>query len=277
MAGELRFHHWKRSTAAKGATFEPATGRLRGHVDLTLSELVSSGRLPESQSLPFDLMGPADVAGLRPGAVTHTYPAPGAADVEVTKSPYAEFAEPDLPWRYTVDPFPQVQTAGNRPWLVLVVGTTEEMWLGRGTVTFTGTVVGGDPPLDLDQSARWVHVQAYNNQEVARLLCPRKLKPSHDYLAVIVPAYKEDGTNSWDVQSIDEDQPVTIAAYYWWHFRTTDTTKDFRILATDILPRPVAPENRIGVAPLAYYTDDTRQPALLEVGGALTTPAPTPP
>src|SRR5829696_473642 len=144
MADELLFHSWKRSTAARGASL--VDGRLRGQLDLTLSELVQPGRGPQTRSLHYHMMGPADMARLRPGAVTSVYPAPGAVGVETTKSPYAELAESDLPWRYSLDPLPALEE-GMKPWLVLVVGTTEELWqVGGGKLTFT-TAVANELPL----------------------------------------------------------------------------------------------------------------------------------
>jgi hypothetical protein len=273
MADELLFHGWKRSMAASGAAL--IEGRLRGRLELTLSELVPSGQRPQTRRLHYHLMGPADVAGLRPGAVTSTYPAPGAVGVETTKSPYAELAEPDLPWRYSLDPLP-VPAQGMKPWLVLVVGTTEELWQVRGgQITFTAAVANDLP---LARSKRWAHLQVHNGHEVVRLLCPRKLVPNRDYVAAIVPAYDENGDPAWG-ENLPADATVTSPVYHWWHFRTTDTVEDFRSLALKIAARPVAPEDRLGFAPLAYHLDDADPPftPMPEVGGALTASAAAPP
>jgi hypothetical protein len=273
MADELLFHSWKRSTAARGASL--VDGRLRGQLDLTLSELVQPGRGPQTRSLHYHMMGPADVARLRPGAVTSVYPAPGAVGVETTKSPYAELAESDLPWRYSLDPLPALEE-GMKPWLVLVVGTTEELWqVGGGKLTFT-TAVANELPLA--QSKRWAHIQVHNDHELVRLLCPRKLHRNRDYVAAIVPAYDANGNPAWS-ENLPAEANVTLPVYHWWHFRTTDTDEDFRSLALDIVPRSVAPEVRLGSAPLAYHLDDADPPfsPMPEVGGALITPATAPP
>src|SRR4030095_9379022 len=118
------------------------------------------------------------------GAIVHTYPSPGARNVEIEKAVYAELGAPDLPWRYTLA---RPQGRVLRPWMVLLVGTTTEIEVLGQTVRLQPGVLDAHP---LNQSARCAHVeQDQNLRVVGRLLSPRPLEPDRDHVAVIVPAY----------------------------------------------------------------------------------------
>ena len=88
----------------------------------------------------------------------HTYPSPGAQNVEIDKAVYAELAAPDLPWRHTVD-LPQGKAL--RPWIVLLVGTADEIEVDGSTVRLQPSVLDAHPLAD---SARGAHVE----QDVGR-------------------------------------------------------------------------------------------------------------
>ena len=157
--------------------------------------------------------------------MVHMVPPPGSVDFEETKCPYIELAEADLPWRYT----PEL-AAGPvlRPWIVLVVGTPQEVQLHEGTVTLTNAVLVAH---DLTRSARWAHVQDDSDHPgqrlVARLLSPRDLDPTTDYVAVVVPAFAANGDPSWTSATAQ----IELPAFASWRFRTA-TEGDFPTLAS---------------------------------------------
>jgi hypothetical protein len=267
MAGQLKFHSFRRSLAASGAT--QLGGRLQGHLKLTMDEL--NGNRHVEPTIDFLLMGPRDVIALKPGAVRRTYPVNGAFNVETDKCPYVEFAAEDLPWRYSPDP----NGDGMRPWLLLVVGTPEEATLLSGNrVVLSQSLVSDYAGAGGDANPRlWAHTQEHEGTLVSRLLSPRLLQSNQSYVAVIVPAFNAAGTLSLPAHT-------PIPAFYAWQFSTSDTDGSFRDLAMRLWPLKPIPNN-LGMAPVAYQTasdQETLQPQML-TGGALVglnSPAPAP-
>ena len=82
---------------------------------------------------------------------------------------YAELARPDLPWRHTVE-LPQGKAL--RPWLVLLVGTTDEIDVQGTTVRLQPSVLDAHP---LASSARGAHVETGCRRQRSR---PTHLVPS---------------------------------------------------------------------------------------------------
>jgi hypothetical protein len=259
MAVTLTFYGWSRSTAASGGKRGRYPGRLESNTSLSLS--VDDGAGPSSANVPYLLMGPGDVRGLRAGAVLAVAPRFGDDQAETTRCPHVELAAPDLPWRYTPEPV----AAGSkalRPWLVLVVGTAAEVLLEPdGQVTLMPTVTAA---YDLERrSARWAHVQEDDEPRISRLVSERALRPSEYHLAVVVPAFNQHGAPSWR-----PGERVTVPAYYRWHFRTVPDAEDFGTLATKLLPIETSDPSLagLGLAPLRYPTTPA---ATLGVPGAL--------
>ena len=95
----------------------------RAAVDVTV--VVDAGGEERPLPVHLPLLGPGDVTALHPRAVIRVAPKPGELDAEPNELPMVEFAEPDLPWRYT----PAVADANRRlrPWLVLAVLRDEEI------------------------------------------------------------------------------------------------------------------------------------------------------
>ena len=94
-----QFLDWYRSSLF-GLAADPAVGgRLQAALPVTLTDADSGATA--GGATPFELLGPGDVIGLDPLAITLRYPRPGASNAEATKAAHVEFAEPDLPWRYT--------------------------------------------------------------------------------------------------------------------------------------------------------------------------------
>ena len=243
MAGDLKFYGWRRSgvyTLASGPAL--ADGRLTGSVTLTLANQLSPAD-SVSQHVPFAIMGPGDVAGLKPGAVGHMVPTPGTPDHERDKCVHVDLAAPDLPWRYSPT-LASAQALG--PWIVLIVGTPDTVTLQPGQqVTLSGSAITDH---DLTRSARWAHVQEdadHPGTFTGRLVCDRPLQPLTSYVAVIVPAFTDLGQPAWTPASTS----VTLPAYLSWQFSTGEAG-DFAALAGR-LTAGQAP-GQLGQAPLSY-------------------------
>ena len=83
----------------KSATVE-AAGRLQGETPVVLAD-VATPAITRTAKAKYELFGPGDVQRLAHGAITRRFPAPNCSDAEVTKLALVEFADHDLPWRYT--------------------------------------------------------------------------------------------------------------------------------------------------------------------------------
>jgi hypothetical protein len=261
---QLTFVSWVRDAISALAT-APADGRARATATVTLTAHGADGAVSgsETRSLPFLFAGPADVAGLGPGAIVRRYPSPGALDHESDRCPYIELADPSLPWRYTPTVTPNASSANLHPWLVLIVGEElTELTVADGRVTIdvsaqTGAHALGDP----SSSYRFAHVQVdASGHRTARVVCGRPLQAGTDYVAVVVPAYDESGARSWTGVA-----PVTVPAYDVWRFRTAVPAGSFEDLAARLQPGD-APATT-GRAPLDYPRLPDAPP--LEVLGAL--------
>src|SRR5262249_2360628 len=137
-------------------------------------------------------------------AVTARYPRPGQTDAEPAYRPYAELAEPDLPWRYS----PRGEDAGGmQPWLALLAVTPGEIERVGAGVLLTPAAFADQPASDAGAP-----VQQTGDHEVGRVLCLRALAAETDYLALLVPAFDENG-DPWDAA-----RPVPV--YDEWAFRT---------------------------------------------------------
>jgi hypothetical protein len=262
MGNELKFSSYRRSEAA--ATGRREGSRLGGNLLLNLKDMSGPDHDHDSE-IPFQLMGPLDVRGLKPDAIKRTYPINGAFNVETDKCPYVEFAAEDLPWRYSPEP----NSRAMKPWLLLIVGTPEEViLLSRGRVVLSQslisdyTAVGG---LNLHSKAHlWAHVQ---EPHVSRLLSPRILEADQRYIAVIVPAFDAESFDRPSLSiALTADKPIQV--YYAWHF-ATGAQGSFVDLAKRL--QPLQPPSDIGLAPVAYQTADDQQVVQpkLHIGGAL--------
>ena len=272
MADHLNFHRFARSDLFDKATgTDAAHGRALVDIKLTLQDDLTGehGDAP----LHLALMGPGDVAGLQSSAVLRTAPKPWSRDNETTKLAHIDFADIDLPWRYSPDIGKPPQ-----PWIVLITGTTDELELVNGAVK-----INKDSVLiahDLTQATNWVHVQESGGRQVARLVSPRGLEPGNgphaglqpnqEYIAAVVPAFAfVDGqaVDAWQVagQSLARRPDGNVLpAYYAWRFWTADAG-DFETLAARLRAVEVG---GLGRARLRY--ERSALGAELEIRGAIT-------
>ncbi len=161
--------------------------------------------------MQLQLYDAGDVVGFDSRAVVRVFPAPNVADAEPDYFPLIELDPPDLPWRLTPEAPISGPSGGTlKPWLVLLALRRDEIAgeqpPGEHCPLPSISVAPAALP-DLSQSWAWAHVsvsgkQAFAGDEiksylaqnpdrfVARLLCPRRLRPGTAYVACLVPAFK---------------------------------------------------------------------------------------
>jgi hypothetical protein len=226
------------------------------------------------------LYGPGDVTGVDPHQVVRTEPKPGTTDFEPNYLAAIEFDRPDLPWMFT--PAKADAQGRLRPWLCLVVVRKQSGVELRPPGVLPLPVLSIQSPArprdelpDLAESWAWAHAQvigtdraqigdtlaskpAYN---VSRLLCPRRLLPSTDYVACVVPAFlvgvkaglgqaiapaEERLDPAW-LSGAQSPAQVTLPVFYAWEFRT-GAGGDFEELVRRLRPRAVPKE--VGKRPM---------------------------
>lgn len=263
MAGTLKFYAWKRSPLYDNVDPTPAKGRLTGHVTLTVRDDFNPTD-SQSHTIAFSIMGARDIAGVNRSAIRRTAPRPNTQDAETTKCVHVEFAEADFPWRYT----PQ-KANGNilRPWLALIVGTTDEIEIVNNRVVVNDNRVYAEHPLS--ESHRWAHIQGADDDpaQVARLFSPRKLTPQKEHIAALVPAFDYNPQSGAIFDSWGAQPPAqALPAYYWWRFWTAEAG-DFETLAEALHPVKLP---GIGVASVTYTRQNDAVEITLPVRGAIT-------
>ncbi|MCL6433808.1 MAG: hypothetical protein K6T90_06240 [Leptolyngbyaceae cyanobacterium HOT.MB2.61] len=220
-------------------------------------------------SVPIHLYGPGDVTGLAPQQILRRTPAPGGIGFEPHYFPSLEFREADLPWRFT--PTREGRNEKLRPWLILIALeqrlTVEVQKVGEKSLPAIAAPLNELP--DLTESALWAHVQVSGpfpqetmsrealedyieqnpSRAIARLVCPRRLKPRTAYLVCLVPAFevgrlaglaKEFNPEvlklqpAWDYAP-ESNQTVLLPVYDSWQF-TTGAGRDFETVARALAP-----------------------------------------
>ena len=250
--------------------------------------------------VPVRVYGPGDVVGIDPRAVLRTEPLARTADFEPNYLACIEFDNPDFPWLFT--PAAAGVNGRLRPWVVLVVARQSDQVALRssGDVPLPHVEVPVGELPDLIESWAWAHAQVVQmdatqpvdqlltsqpDQNLSRLLSPRRLEAETSYLACVVPAF-EAGRKAGlgeDVTAADEDQLapawdrtkplVKLPVYYQWEF-ATGSGGDFETLARRLEPQPVAAN--VGRRPLRVGTQPFGLPdgGLLQLEGALVAPGP---
>jgi hypothetical protein len=146
--------------------------------------------------------------GIDPQQIVRTEPA-GTNNFEPNYFPAVEFDRPDFPWLFT--PAKADQQGRLRPWLCLIVVREQlgvELNPSSGQSLPSLTIKDPAKPAEElpDLAESWVlaHAQMTGTDQnqiktvmisdparsVSRLLCPRRLDPSTEYLACVVPALK---------------------------------------------------------------------------------------
>jgi hypothetical protein len=251
----------------------------------------------DAVAVPVTLYGPADVVGLSGRQITRRTPGPGATGIETGTFPSIEFAEADLPWRYT--PIAARAIERLRPWLVLVA---IEQRPGRAVVPAGGAPLPViEAPLaelpDLGEADLWAHVQATlpdggvteplpdylernPSKAIARLLCPRRLAPNTVYLVCLVPAFEVGRLAGLGKTITAEQQNLALAwaynpaspdarllpVYDHWRF-TTGAAGNFESLARHLAPYQVS----VGAELLLFEVDRGIAPpsTTMHLAGAL--------
>ncbi|BCH23324.1 hypothetical protein [Mesorhizobium sp. L-8-3] len=276
---------WFFSSAQVGASAK-ARGRSLD-TSVTFMREMDGRREPVTAVGPrLSLVGPGDVIGFDRAMVLREEPPPGAAPAAENILASIEFAHADLPWLLSPGP---AQTPSPQPWIVLVVLAEDEAEPPRegNPLPVLTAPVAALPPL-ADRWA-WAHVEArlddrvtriddarslvalgarqHSAEVIARLLCPRKLKPDRGWIAAVVPATEAGraaGLNTAPVGSPTADAwraggggAVELPVYHWWRFRT-GKEGTFEELARRLDFRPAAE------AGLGTRTVDVSRPGLVE-------------
>jgi hypothetical protein len=252
------FLGWRRPAVAV-AGMASTTGRLSAAVGLRadLVDVSGGGTGTVPASVPIELLGPGDLAGLSPGTVRTIMPLTGSLGFETTRCPYVELAPADIAWRYT----PEGNRPGGeaRPWLVLVVGAANELTvLADGRVQLSAALTAAYPLAD---SSRWAHLQRQDGVELARIVSERGLQRNLSYVAALVPAFDAAGRDNWS-----SGVATIVTCYHRWSFTTADDSQDFAGMAAALQPQAPA---GLGVVTVQYraHADEA-----LPTRGALTAP-----
>jgi hypothetical protein len=250
------FLPWLREGAAGDLPRAAGTARNRLLVDLQL--VVNDS--PTDAPLHLRLLGPGDVVGFDQRQVVRTDPPNQARGVEPNYFPFVEFDQPSFPWLFT----PAAPDAANRlrPWLCLVVVRQQDGVRIEPDPATKVTMLTVEPPAapalelpDLAESWAWAHVQVTGKasstelvrvlanqpeRSLARLVCPRRLRPGATYHACVVPAFAA-GVSAATGQPVDDNAAladawtataarVDLPVYYRWQFSTGEIG-DFETLA----------------------------------------------
>lgn len=238
-----RFLPWARRGLAVGLTNPDDLGTLPTRPPISVF-LDVGGEPARADVVSY---GPGDVTGIDRRVILRTDPAPDTTDFEPNYLVAIEFDPPDFPWMFT----PAAPSANKvRPWCVLVVlekGPGVSMSVRADAplpvVTITDPAIASQELPDLRESWAWAHAQILEeagsvtvdlddgDNNLSRLLCPRRLKPETRYLACLVPAFEQGvarglgGTGAlsqttgpaWDVDTVRD---VSLPVYYFWEFAT---------------------------------------------------------
>ena len=300
MSIPYRFMPWARRGLARShrnpdAAGAPLPTRPKVSVGLTLQAKQDGNAVTAvSGNVDLTLYGPADIIGIDPRLVIRTDPKPNITNFEPNYLAIIDFDPPDFPWLLT----PAQANTNNhlRPWLALVV-------VERALVSPPALKPGRPLPsisLDADQAATelpdlaeswlWAHAQAvsqkskadeaglaaemkqFQERNISRLVCPRRLEPRKDYVACVVPAFDGGRLRGLgqpvQVESLgpawNHDAPTAIElpVYYHWEF-SSGPVGDIETLARRLRtpqqyagdPALIAQLRHIGEQPVAVDGD----------------------
>ena len=216
------FRHMPTTVPSANLSFVPGCGKgaagvstvdTLGPAQSAVADLTAALAINSAPGLPISvrLRGPADVVGIDANQIVRMDPRPGSDDFEPNYFPCIEFDRPDFPWLFT--PARAEANARLRPWLCLIIVRKQDgVTLGSTPDTPLATLLIATPANpaaelpDLRESWAWVHAQAAAPDNSAasvgaalggapqlslsRLLCPRLLAPTTDYIACVVPTFE---------------------------------------------------------------------------------------
>jgi hypothetical protein len=271
MSIDYRFVPWARRGLVRAITTPDTLGiAARPSINLGLTIAADhdgQATAPVTGNVGLRLFGPCDVVGIDTRLILRTDPKPHVTAFEPNYLAVIDFDPPDFPWMFTPA---QAQAQRLRPWLVLLVFDRAHVRLPTMTpgaplprVTVPQAVASEELP-DLDESWMWAHAQAASTvateaqleaelmqkpeRNVSRLLSPRRLKPSRNYFACLVPAFEVGRRRGLDLPLADAaDAPlqlepawaspfageVVLPVYFHWEF-STGPEGDFEALARRI-------------------------------------------
>jgi hypothetical protein len=304
----LSFLPWVRQGAAAAiSTLETLNGTPPGAAALTANLSVNGA---PAKAVPLRLRGPADVVGIDTRQIVRMEPHPGTTDFEPNYFACIELDRPDFPWLFT--PARADAQGKLRPWLCLVVVRVQPGVSVRSAsdtplpvLEIVAPAVPGAELPDLSESWAWAHAQAASGGNSAsdvraalegrpelslsRLLCPRLLAASTDYVACLVPTFAL-GVKAGLGQEIGDSElteanglapawslapapaSVRLPVYHHWRFRT-GVGGDFESLVRLLraLPAPAGlGERPIDVSRPGFVLPDSFRPGItLALEGAL--------
>ncbi len=300
-AAAYKFLPWLREGAATLITTPDDLATAAASFQMQAEVMFTSGQARTA----IHLFGPGDMVGLAKGAVSRREPAPGSTGFEPNYFPLVEFREPDLPWRFT--PTRAARQDQLRPWLALIAveqagGVTVQQ---AGEAPLPAIAVPRNQLPDPAELDRWAHVQvagpfpspdmnpdqvaayvrANPGRALARILCPRRLRPNSSYIVCLVPVFEigrraglgqEFDANAlklqfaWDFSEEGTDF-VTLPVYDSWAVTTgpaRDTREEFEQLARALRPYSIPAES--ATLPLVVDAPLTSAPPLvMRFAGAL--------
>ncbi len=214
--------------------------------------------------ISMQLYGPGDVIGIDTSLIVRTDPKANSHNFEPNYLALIDFDPPDFPWILT--PAKNNDQDQLRPWLVLIVLEVKKTGLPRmqpqanmPSIRIKAADVKAELP-DLVDSWSWAHAQVVSSASesvglesdlqsrpqtnVSRLICPRRLSESTNYVACLVPAFEPGRLRGLGIA--DDKSPamqtiapawnklvvadVVLPVYHWWEF-STSVSGDFESLA----------------------------------------------
>jgi hypothetical protein len=306
VSNQLRFVPWlRRGLASSVPRAAAASVSARAGFGVTLR--VSRDAAVEDVTTTVRLFGPGDVLQIDPRQIIRTEPRPLSQDFEPNYLAAVEFDSPELPWLFTPDPTPPAGDAGRlTPWIALVVVRRDRATIvpnpARPVPTLVLEDATGELP-DPTQSWAWAHVQLAGTdapldqalsgppeRTLSRLVCPRRLAPSTQYVACVVPTYLA-GRQAGLAQPVTATPQaawpagatgkIELPVYWHWEF-STGPEGDFESLVRRLTPRVL--DAKVGLRPVDISRAGSGLPVLapgsagsvLGLEGALRSPAMAP-
>jgi hypothetical protein len=255
----LQFVSWSRRGVGAGTT----AGQVGSRRLVTTSVTVTANRQGQAtptevrvDSAPMAVLGPGDVEGVAVEQIVRRSPRPDSHNLEPNYLAVIEFAHPDLPWIFSPAQAAQGRDERLDPWLMLAVVDRSQMQVTVRPGSPNPALRLSDPAAVPAPADAWAfaHVQVHGtdadgatevlrgDQPVAanirsRLVCPTRLAPDHDYVAVLLPTYEagrrvglgleegDAGTAFWTAAG-----GLVLPVYDSWRFRT-GPAGDFETLA----------------------------------------------